>query len=56
MVSKQKAAGRVSFGWRKKFAFAGVTTITFLGAFELVLALCGVEPLYLSRDRYVGSH
>lgn len=39
---------------RKKVFFALLTCCVFFCVIELALALCGVKPLYLSRDPYVG--
>jgi tetratricopeptide (TPR) repeat protein len=50
-------AGRPSrsrLGWRKKMVFSLVACSVSLGLLEFFLGLCGVEPLYLTRDPYVG--
>ena len=53
-ASPAPGAKRRPLSRRKRIAFATTTCVFFFGAVELVLALFGVEPLYLSRDPYVG--
>ncbi len=38
----------------KKVVFSGVMLVTFLGLLELLLAVCGVEPILYEKDPYVG--
>lgn len=39
---------------KRKLAFSLVTTVTLLALIELALAAAGVQPMYLTRDPYVG--